>query len=152
MFSDIYWNSTEKTGKYVKELSLSFPKLKTQFEKFLLVRFLLLFLFSPIVEKWLTVSGPYCIISVLLKIMSWNSPDKLISILWFQIWNYIFNIKSLWRHYDVILKKLVKWQASSAKIDIYIDSVSQITLFLVGIANIPYFFLIWVKKAKYFNI
>ena len=30
MFSDIYRNSTEKTGKYVKELSLSFPKLKTE--------------------------------------------------------------------------------------------------------------------------
>ena len=40
------------------------------------------------------------------------------------------------------IEKLVKGQASSAKIDIYIDSVSQITLFLVGIANIPYFFLI----------
>ena len=30
MFSDIYRNSTEKTGKCVKELSLSFPKLKTE--------------------------------------------------------------------------------------------------------------------------
>ena len=30
MFSGIYRNSTEKTGKYVKELSLSFPKLKTE--------------------------------------------------------------------------------------------------------------------------
>ena len=30
MFSDIYRNSTEKTRKYVKELSLSFPKLKTE--------------------------------------------------------------------------------------------------------------------------
>ena len=30
MFSDIYRNSTEKNGKYVKELSLSFPKLKTE--------------------------------------------------------------------------------------------------------------------------
>ena len=30
MFSDIYRNSTEKTGKYVKELSLSYPKLKTE--------------------------------------------------------------------------------------------------------------------------
>ena len=40
------------------------------------------------------------------------------------------------------IKKLVKRQASSAKIVIYIDSVSQMTLFLVGITNIPYFFLI----------
>ena len=30
MFSNIYRNSTEKTGKYVKELFLSFPKLKTE--------------------------------------------------------------------------------------------------------------------------
>ena len=51
---------------------------------------------------------------------------------------------SLWRN----IKKLVKRQASSAKSDIYIDSVSQITLFLVGITNIPYFFLIWVKKQN----
>ena len=51
---------------------------------------------------------------------------------------------SLWRN----IKKLVKQQASSAKVDIYIDSVSQITLFLVGITNIPYFFLIWVKKQN----
>ena len=85
---------------------------------------------------------------LILKIVSWNSPAKLILILWFQIWNHIFNIKSLWRHYDIILKKLVKRQASSAKIDIYIDSVSQITLFLVGITNIAYFFLIWVKKQN----
>ena len=51
---------------------------------------------------------------------------------------------SLWRN----IKKLVKRQASSAKIDIYIDSVSQINLFLVGITNTPYFFLIWVKKQN----
>ena len=30
MFSDIYRNSTKKNRKYVKELSLSFPKLKTE--------------------------------------------------------------------------------------------------------------------------
>ena len=30
MFLDIYRNSNEKTGKYVKQLSLSFPKLKTE--------------------------------------------------------------------------------------------------------------------------
>ena len=30
MFSDIYRNGTKKPGKYVKELSLSFPKLKTE--------------------------------------------------------------------------------------------------------------------------
>ena len=55
---------------------------------------------------------------------------------------------SLWR----ILKKLEKGQALSAKVNIYIDSVSQITVFLVGITNIPHFLLIWVQNAKYFNI
>ena len=30
MLSDIYTSSTEKTGNYVKELSLSFSKLKTK--------------------------------------------------------------------------------------------------------------------------
>ena len=50
MFSDIYRNSTEKTGKYVKELS-ELSKTENRIEKLLLVRFLLLFLFSPIVEK-----------------------------------------------------------------------------------------------------
>ena len=30
MFSDIYGNSTERTRNYVQELSLSFPKLKTE--------------------------------------------------------------------------------------------------------------------------
>ena len=32
MFSDIYRNSTEKTRKYLKELSPSFLKLKTEFK------------------------------------------------------------------------------------------------------------------------
>ena len=30
MFLDLYRNSTEKTDKYIKELSLSFPKLRTE--------------------------------------------------------------------------------------------------------------------------
>ena len=30
MFSDIYRNSAENTGKYVEDLSLTFPKLKTE--------------------------------------------------------------------------------------------------------------------------
>ena len=152
MFSDIYRNSTEKTGKYVKELSLSFPKLKTELENSHWFVFYCCFCLARSSKNDSLFLGHIALSQFMLKIMSWNSPDKLISILWFQIWNHIFNIKSLWRHYDVILKKLVKRQASSAKIDVYIDSVSQITLFLVDITNIPYFFLIWVKKAKYFNI
>ena len=152
MFSDIYRNRTKKTGKYIKELSLSFPKLKTELKNsYWFVFYCCFCLAQSSKNDWLFL-GHIALSQLILMIMSWNSPDKLISILWFQIWNRISNIKPLWRHYDVILKKLVKRQASSAKIDIYIDSVSQITLFLVGIANIPYFFLIWVKKATYFDI
>ena len=50
MFSAIYRYSTKKTGEYVKELSLSFPKLKTEL-KTPTGSFSLLFLFSPIDEK-----------------------------------------------------------------------------------------------------
>ena len=132
----------------MKELSLSFPKLKTELKNSYWFVFYCCFCLARSLKKWLIVLGHIALFQLILKIVSWNSPDKLILILWFQIWNHIFNIKSLWRHYDVILKKLVKRQASSAKIDIYIDSVSQITLFLVGITNIPYFFLIWVKKQN----
>ena len=58
-------------------------------------------------------------------------------------------MKLLWRHYDVIFEKLVKWQASSAKIDIFIESVSQIILLLADTSLTAHFFLICVKKAKY---
>ena len=152
MFSDIYRKSTKKTAKCVNELSLSFPKLKTELKNSYWFLFYCCFCLARSLKNDSLFLGHIELSQLMLKIMSWNSPDKLILILWFQIWNHSFNIKSLRRHYDVILKKLVKWQASSAKIDIYIDSVSQITLFLVGITNISYFFLIWVKKAKYFNI
>ena len=50
MFSDIYRNSTEKTGNNVKELSLSFPKLKTELKNSYWFVFIVV-LFSPIVEK-----------------------------------------------------------------------------------------------------
>ena len=58
-------------------------------------------------------------------------------------------MKSLWRHYEVIFEKLVKRQASSAKIHIFIESVSQLLLFLVDTSLIGHFFLICVKKSKY---
>ena len=58
-------------------------------------------------------------------------------------------MKSLWRHYDVIFEKLVKRQASSAKIHIFIESLSQIILFLADTSLIAHFFLICVKKARY---
>ena len=86
----------------------------------------------------------------MLKILSWNLPDKLIVIFWSQIWNHIFNIKSLWRHYDVIFKKVSKMISFVSKnLPIYVDSELQITLFLVGITKITYFLLIWVTKAKH---
>ena len=47
-------------------------------------------------------------------------------------------------------KKLVKQQDSSAKIYVYIDSESQIILYLVGITKMTYFLLILVKKAQDF--
>ena len=49
MLSDIYGNSTEKTGKSVKELSMSFLKLKKGLKNSF-GSFLLLFFFSPIVN------------------------------------------------------------------------------------------------------
>ena len=58
-------------------------------------------------------------------------------------------MKSLWRHYDVIFEKLVKRQASSAKIHIFTELVSQIVLCLVDTSLIVYFFLICVKEVKY---
>ena len=70
MFSGIYRNSTEKTGKYVKELSLSFPKLKTELKKLVLVRFLLLFLFSPIIKNDSFFLGHIALSQLILKIMS----------------------------------------------------------------------------------
>ena len=48
-------------------------------------------------------------------------------------------MKLLWRHYDVIFEKLVKQQASSAKIHIFIELVSQIILFLVDTSLIAHF-------------
>ena len=48
-------------------------------------------------------------------------------------------MESLWRHYDVIFEKLVKRQASSAKIHIFFELVSQIILFLVDTLLISHF-------------
>ena len=54
----------KKPGEYVIEHVISkLPETENRTEKLLLVHFLLLFLFSPIDEKWLIVFGPYCIIS-----------------------------------------------------------------------------------------
>ena len=54
-----------KTGKYVKELISKLLVTENIIEKLQLVRFLLLLLFSQIVEKLLALFGPYRIISAL---------------------------------------------------------------------------------------
>ena len=51
MFSDIYRNSTEKNWNIYERAISELSKTENRIEKLLLVRFLLLFLFSLIVEK-----------------------------------------------------------------------------------------------------
>ena len=60
------------------------PITENRIEKLLLVRFLMLFLFSQIVKIFL---GHIALFQLILKIMSWSLPDKLILIPWFQIVN-----------------------------------------------------------------
>ena len=108
MFSAIYRNSTKKTGEYVKELSLSFPKLKTELKNLYWFTFYCRFCLVISLKNDLLFLGHIALSQRILKNMNWNSPDKLILILWSQIWNHIFNLKLLWRHYDVIFKKISK--------------------------------------------
>ena len=63
-------------------------------------------------------------------------------------------MESLWRQYDVIFEKLVKQQASSAKIHIFLELVSQIILFLAdnSIFTNSTLFLICVKKQNIWTI
>ena len=73
MFSNDVRYSTTKTGRYVKELPLSFPKLETESKKLFVVRFLLLFLFRPMVKKLPILFRQNCNISffeTVLKIVS----------------------------------------------------------------------------------
>ena len=56
------------------------------------------------------------------------------------------------RHYDIVFEKLVKEQASSAKIHIFINSVSQIILFLVDTLLIAHFSLSLGKKQNILKI
>ena len=86
------------------------------------------------VRKLPILLGPHCIMSAYtqgyeLKFCTETNFDTLIS-------NLIFNMISLSRHDDVILEKSVKRQALSAQIHIFIDSMSQIILFLVDITLI----------------
>ena len=69
-----------------------------------------------------------------------------------RISNHIFNIEPLERYYNVIFEGSVKGQASSAKIHIFFESVSQMILFLVGASLIAHFLLLCVKKSKYLKI
>ena len=150
MFWAIYRYSTKKTGEYVIELSLSFPKLKTELKNSHWFIFYCCFCLAQLKKNDSLFWGHIGLSQPILKILSWNSPDKLILILWSQIWNHIFNIKSLWCHCDVIFLKVSKTTSFASKnLPIYIDSDLQITLFLVGITKITYFLLIWVKKAKH---
>ena len=48
-------------------------------------------------------------------------------------------MESLWCHYDVIFEKLVKRQASSAKIHIFLELASQTILFLADTLLIAHF-------------
>ena len=63
MFSPNFRYNTTKHGKYVKDLSLSFPKLNGRIEKLLLVRFLLPLLFRQMIEKLVVLFGSHCNIS-----------------------------------------------------------------------------------------
>ena len=66
MFSTIFRYSTTKTDQYVKDLSLSFPNLKT-IEKLLQICFYCLFLFRPIVEIVCILFRPHSIISASME-------------------------------------------------------------------------------------
>ena len=65
----------------------------------------------------------------------------------------MFNLKSLWRHYDVIFEKPVKRWASLAQISIFIDPVPQIIFFMVDILNYGIIFhKVCQKKQTFWNI
>ena len=61
-------------------------------------------------------------------------------------------MESLWHHYDVIFEKLVEPQASSAKIHIFIELMSEVILFLVDLSLIAHFFLSAPKKQNIWKI
>ena len=81
MFSDIYRNSTEKTGKYVKEVSLSFPKLKTELKNSYWFILYCCFCLAQSSKNDPLFLGHIALSQLIPKIVSRNSPDKLILIL-----------------------------------------------------------------------
>ena len=69
MFSTMSQHSTTKTDKYVKELSLSFPSLKTELKN-PIGSFFIVVLFSPIVEIVYVLIGHIALSQLLFKILS----------------------------------------------------------------------------------
>ena len=61
-------------------------------------------------------------------------------------------MESLWRHYDVIFENLVTRQASSVKIHIFLELVSQIILLLVDTLLIAHFSWYVSKKQNIWKI
>ena len=70
MFSGIYRNSTEKTGKYVKKLSLSFPKLKTELKNSYWFDFYCCFCLARSSKNDSLFLGHIALSQLILKIMS----------------------------------------------------------------------------------
>ena len=70
MFSGIYRNSTEKTGNYVKELSLRFPKLKTELKNSYWFVFYCCFCLARSSKNDSLFLGHIALSQLILKIMS----------------------------------------------------------------------------------
>ena len=70
MFSDIYRNSTEKNGKYIKELSMSFPKLKTELKNSYWLVFYCRFCLARLSKNDSLFLGHIALSQLILKIMS----------------------------------------------------------------------------------
>ena len=70
MFSAIYRNSTKITEEYIKELSLSFPQLKTEFKNSYLFSFYFRFCLARSLKNDLLFLGHIALSQRILKIMS----------------------------------------------------------------------------------
>ena len=120
MFWAIYRYNTKKNRRICYRAIFKLPETENRIDELPMFHFILLFLF------------------ILIEEMFWAILDYL---------NHIFNIKSLWRHYDVIFKKASKMTSFVNKnLPIYV--LIQ-TLFLLSITKITYLFPIWVKKSKH---
>ena len=152
MFLTISRYSTAKTGKYVKELSLSFPQLKTELKNWYWFVFCSRFWLGRLPKNCSFFLGHIAISQPILKIMSWNSAHELSLILWSQIWTHMSNIKSLWRHGDVIFEKSVKRWASSAQNHVLIYQFRVTNYFLCGrCCNYSMLFNNVFQKSKIFE-